>query len=190
MSEIELREYECCSPLSYADDEQTIPGRFAGYPPRTRALIDNARVLQSSTEAVANKENGFSISYKMRLGSSPRRGVVWIDVMLTTETDLEVTISPSRVVLQNNITSADVSITVSGLDAIPDNQLLVFTREITSCGKLEDIVASQKTRAPPSITAYISLLVLILDRRSIHARNRRNIGQHVRSARRKAKRKL
>jgi len=79
----EREDFVCCSPSDYADQAQTQPGFVSGYPPRTRHIIDNARVEVLQTQLTAHTGNSYTAQYQVRLGSNPRRGAVWIDPVLS-----------------------------------------------------------------------------------------------------------
>ena len=128
------REYKCCAPLAFADANQTIPGRVSGYPLRTSAVIDNAQLLQTSLKGVANEANDFVVRYEINLGTTPMRGAVWVDVSLASETCLDVQVDPPRVALYDNSAISNVCIIVFGIESMANNELVMFTHEIISCG--------------------------------------------------------
>ena len=122
--------FSCCEDGHYADNEKTLPGWISGHVPRTRHKLDNARVIISPSNMVAQKSNQYTVQYQVSLGSMPRRGSVWIEPRPVSETTLDIVVSPRRVVLYDNATTA--LITVRAPNAKTE-QILVIDNLIESC---------------------------------------------------------
>ena len=125
----------CCEDDHYADEARTIPGYTAGIPPRTRHTIDNARVVVSPQNIIADSHNGYKAQFHVSLGSSPLRGAVWVEPMIASATDLDVTFWPPRVVLYDSNSTATVTVWVSAsaLKSGYNSINLVVHNKITSC---------------------------------------------------------
>jgi hypothetical protein len=123
----------CCDPDDYADDNQTIPGRTSGLPPRTRHRLDNARLFSDPNDLIVDQGNGYTAEFVVSLGSTPLRGAVWIEPMLASTTQLDISISPQRVALYDGHETATIIVVVSNVGAISTGETLVITNEIRSC---------------------------------------------------------
>ncbi|CAB9514122.1 Receptor-type guanylate cyclase gcy [Seminavis robusta] len=117
----------------YADEAQTIPGYIAGYPPRTRHEVDDARVVVGQTNLLVNPENGYEAQYDLSLGSSPLRGAVWIVPKVASSTYLDVTFSPPKVVFYESDKIATVTVRVTGVVTDANSVSLVVHNEVDSC---------------------------------------------------------
>jgi hypothetical protein len=128
---------------NYADEAQTIPGYISGYPPRTRHAIDNARVLIGPRSLLTNPANQYETNFEVSLGSSPLRGAVWIYPKVASETELQVSFLPPRVVLYDANTTATVTVKVTGVVTNARAVSLVVNNEVYSC----DVAYMQTTGA-------------------------------------------
>lgn len=129
-------ERECCKPDDYAVEGGPDPGWTSGQPPRTRHLVDNAAVLISVQDLIANKAGKFASSFEVSLGSNPIRGAVWIEPTLSFPTNqIEVSISPRRVALYNATMSAEFVMSVSSANPISTGATVVVTLDVMSCDK-------------------------------------------------------
>jgi hypothetical protein len=124
----------CCNDLNYSHEAKTIPGFTSGRPPRTRHEIDNARVIFTPVSVSADDKNNFTAHYEVSLGDTPLRGAVWIEPRLAGTTTLNLSITPPRVVLYNNLTTTTVSIQVLNPDVLVESsETLVLINAIESC---------------------------------------------------------
>ena len=115
----------------FADAEMTLPGYTSGYPPRTRVLVNNATVLSSPKALQVNPENGYESAIEFSLGSTPLRGAVWVELEVTSDTNLEVTFEPSFFVLYDDSVSVPVKVKVSNVGNMSTSVL--FKNTIIAC---------------------------------------------------------
>jgi hypothetical protein len=126
-------EYVCCDEDHYADEAGVMPGWVSGRPPQTRHELDDANVLLSPKDHNVNKLNGFQAEYQVSLGATPLRGGVWVEPTLLSTSGLNVTVSPSRVVLYDVNQTATVSIYVHNVNSDSPSATLVIENTINSC---------------------------------------------------------
>jgi hypothetical protein len=97
---------ECCEPDHYADQAGTIPGWTSGYPPRTKHEKDNAKVLISDQNLIANQVSSYTTTFNVSLSVSPLRGAFFVEPRLTTGPKrLGIEIIPKKVSLYESGTS-------------------------------------------------------------------------------------
>jgi hypothetical protein len=126
-------DFICCDSDDYADDEGIMSGWTSGRPPRTRHVDDNARVLIETPHLVLESANGYSSQLEVSLGSTPLRGAVWIEPILSSTTELDISIYPKRVALYDNNTKATITVTVLNIETASISDTLVITQDIQSC---------------------------------------------------------
>lgn len=102
----------CCEDNHYMDEAQTTPGWTVGVSPRTRRFIDNAKVLVSPRDLIADSGNGYRTQFEVSLGSSPLRGAVWVEPTVAASTKVDVSFWPRQVVLYDNSSSVTVTVWV------------------------------------------------------------------------------
>ncbi|CAB9500762.1 activated protein kinase catalytic subunit alpha-1 [Seminavis robusta] len=123
----------CCENEHYADEGLTMPGWTSGMPPRTRHDLDNARVQIEPGNLVADFRNGYEVEYTVSLGSTPLRGAVWVEPRMSSSAKVDISFSPTRVILYGANTTATVKVSISS-EAISDfSSTLLITNKITSC---------------------------------------------------------
>jgi hypothetical protein len=123
----------CCDPDDYADVEGTIPGWTSGRVPSTRHVLDNARLFTEPQSLAMENQNMFETHYEVSLGSTPLRGAVWIEPKLTTQTELDILISPNRIVLYDIEETVTVTVRVLNTDSIVDSETIIISNIISSC---------------------------------------------------------
>lgn len=144
----------CCDRNDYGDQDGTLPGWTSGHPPRTRNAVDNAAVMIQPKELAAGKQNDFTVTYSVSLGSTPLRGVVWIEPHLEgAQTDAIVTISPTRVSLYDANTTATFEVVVSGSLR---KETLTIVNSIQSCDKAY-------TSGPPETLILMNEVFIIVN---------------------------
>ena len=157
-------EYNCCEPTDFADLNQTQPGWTSGYPARTRREVDNARVLLETSSLTAEKSNGYTVQYRVRLGSTPFRGAVWIEPVLATDTTIEPIVSHCGAALYDNETVVTFTIQIPDGDTV-GSQTLVYSHAISACDSAFDVQDSSNysviitVKAPEDYTVLIATLV-------------------------------
>ena len=129
------RSYVCCDVDDYADEEQTSPGWTSGRPPRTRYDIDDARILIKKQDLDFDSSNDYKAQFSISLGSMPLRGAVWVEPKVETKTDLNITISPTRVALYDNRTEVLVTVEVHNVNVLSsgENKTIFLRNIIESC---------------------------------------------------------
>jgi hypothetical protein len=143
-------EYVCCDEDHYADEAGIVPGWISGRPPQTRHELDDANVLLSPKDHNVNEFNGFQTEYQVSLGSTPLRGGVWVEPTLLSTSGLNVTVTPSRVVLYDVNQTATVSIHVHNVNSDSPSATLVVQNTIISCDE-----AYMVTSGPNENMVYI-----------------------------------
>ena len=144
----------CCDPDDYADENQTISGWTSGRPPRTRHELDGARVIVSPSDLAVDSANEFITHFEVSLGATPLRGAVWIEPLLASVTHLNVSISPQRVVLYDNMTSATLTVRVLGVESSIKGETLVLSHKIQSCDTAFTVENEQG-----EVTVFIDVVV-------------------------------
>lgn len=118
----------------YADEDLQTPGIVSGVAPRARGMFENARVIFSRSELQAHAGNDFTVSYEVRLGAMPQRGAVWIEPYCLSNDGLNVSLSPAKVALSDNMTIATFTATIADIQAIGNKgRTLVLKNNITTC---------------------------------------------------------
>ena len=65
-----------------------------------------------------DSSNDYKAQFSISLGSMPLRGAVWVEPKVVTKTDLNIAISPTRVVLYENRTVVTATVEVLNVDAM------------------------------------------------------------------------
>jgi len=127
--------YECCNVDDYADEEQKSSGWTSGRPPRTRYDIDDARILINTQDLDFDSSNDYKAQFSISLGSMPLRGAVWVEPKVETKTDLNIIISPTRVVLYDNRTVTTFTVEVLNVNDLSpgENKTIFLQNIIESC---------------------------------------------------------
>lgn len=123
----------CCNPDDYADAEGTLPGWTSGRVPRTRHTLDDARVRASPQNLVLEQTTGYMTEFVVQLGAMPLRGAVWIEPKLASPTSIDLSFSPSRVVLYDNVTRATITVSVLNVNSIGMQEMIVVNNAIDAC---------------------------------------------------------
>ena len=127
------KRHVCCHPDDYADVAGTVPGWISGRVPRTRHTVDGARVRTSPQNLVLEPSTGYTTEFVVQLGTMPLRGAVWIEPKLASPTSVNVSFSPFRVVLYDNVTRATIAISVLNVNSIGMQETIVVTNTIEAC---------------------------------------------------------
>jgi len=77
-----------------------------------------ARILINLQNLDFDSTNDYKAYFLISLGSMPLRGEVWVEPEVVCETDLNITISPTRVVLYENRTVVTATVEVLNVDAM------------------------------------------------------------------------
>ena len=124
----------CCDDGDYADLANTLPGWTSGVAPRTRSELQGANVNAGPTALRADETNSYSVEFELSLGAMPMRGAVWIEPTVVSESDLDYTISPERVVLYDNATVAKVTLHIFNPELVAGvGETLVVSNKVESC---------------------------------------------------------
>lgn len=124
----------CCNAEDYADDAETTPGWISGRVARTRHKVDNARVLLQDIGGPATPENGYTVTYSVSLGAQPKRGAVWIEPYgRAVNVDVEFEITPRRIALYDNETSATFILIVKKSEWLQRPLTILISNAVQSC---------------------------------------------------------
>lgn len=166
----------CCEFRHYADENQTIPGLTAGVPPRSRYKFENSRVLLQSREITLDPRSNYVANYSVSLGTNPLRGAVWIEPQPASEDKVNLRISPSRVALYDNLTTAFFTVSMEDTQKVSRRgEAIILVNSVTSCDTafsffsdpsdytvVVSVLATNDSRVLLSSTIVGSLLALVI----------------------------
>jgi hypothetical protein len=114
-------------------DLQT-PGIVAGVAPRARGVYENARLFVLQSELHADKANDYTVSYQVKLGSTPQRGVVWVTPFFQGNVGFNVSIIPKKISLRSSEEIATFTLKVEDIFATGNSKrVFALMNNITSC---------------------------------------------------------
>jgi hypothetical protein len=118
----------------FANPDLQTPGIVAGVAPRARGVFENARLFVLQSELHAAKANDYTVSYQVKLGSTPQRGVVWVEPFFPGNVGLNVSISPQKLSLRSSDETATFTLKVEDfLAAGNSKRVLALMNNVTSC---------------------------------------------------------
>ncbi|KAI2505827.1 guanylate cyclase [Fragilaria crotonensis] len=141
------------TPDQYGDEKGTLPGWTSGRVARARHVLDDARVLISVQKLFISAKSGLSAEFALSLGSAPLRGAVWIEPMLASSTHLNVSFTPTRVVLYDNITWATIGVTVQSSNSFEMKETIIVTNKVSAC----DTAFTSTADFDLDVTVYIDV---------------------------------
>ena len=137
LSSFSARDEVCCFDNHFADIDKTLPGLTSGRVRQTRSVVDNARVIIDlpGDSLEANESNDFEVSFSVRLGSTPTRGAVWVTPELASRSasEIQLDVTPTQVVLYDNITSVRVQVRIVNPSVLPKDGTVVVVNHINAC---------------------------------------------------------
>ena len=109
---------------------------------------------------MADPQNNYRPQFEVSLGSTPLRGAVWVEPMVASNSDVEVSFWPPRVVLYDSNSSATVTVWVaaSALQIGSSSMNLVINNKVTSCDSafMEN---SDRSASNSDNTVFIDVIV-------------------------------
>ena len=114
-------------------------------------------MLLNQRSLVVSPSNKYRTQFELSLGSTPLRGAVWIEPTLASETKLNVSFVPSRVVLYDSNVIATVIVQVENVNPDSASLTLVVNNRVLSCDaafmEFTEAIANRET------TVYIDVLM-------------------------------
>ncbi|CAB9508024.1 Receptor-type guanylate cyclase gcy [Seminavis robusta] len=176
LDDMESSNHICCDGINdYADLDRTIPGWTSGVAPRTRSKKRDAVVLVTPTSLKAEQANDYRVEFRLALGSKPLRGAVWIEPTIESSTDLDYTLSPTRIALYDNSSVATVAIHIRNPEIIKGvGETLVVSNKLESCDSAftaldteasnvyVQVLVPQEAENDLSLVVGVSIAVLVI----------------------------